>query len=148
MNNEQTTRKPRDPAHTDKIIRKLTGVPANGRTAMGPENRLSLVGRLRDPDGRVHAFRNLMHFVREHHHLFHPDDVAWRPRKTPPAKYPDKARDSKVCNAYTGLARLNPSTKCQVGSWKGWTWIGDSERRQAVDTISRAHCATTNTQTT
>lgn len=72
--------------------------------------------RLRTPDrGQIFEFTNLAHFVRLHAELFDPMDLI-----------PDK---NGYCNAQKGLSKLSPDRVHPKGSWKGWQWVSDVERR-------------------
>jgi hypothetical protein len=67
------------------------------------------------PDGEVFRFRNLNHFLREHHELFLPEDLKVN-------------RRSRTCRASVGLGDLAPWRKGKR-IWKGWTWFqGESKK--------------------
>ncbi|MBL9131385.1 MAG: hypothetical protein JNG86_09310 [Verrucomicrobiaceae bacterium] len=69
---------------------------------------------LRSPDGQIHTFRNLRHFIREHEALFDPADVIWKAQ----------GQSTKItwCVAYQALARLRPGSARTLPGWQGWTW--------------------------
>jgi len=73
--------------------------------------------RLRSPSNTVYEFRNLLLFVKENQNLFDPSDVI--PHKSSP----------RGCRASVGLNSLNPYVKSPRGSWKGWIWYSQTERR-------------------
>ncbi len=76
------------------------------------------VWRLRSPKNVTFGpFKNLAFFIRNHRHLFLPEDAVEPVLKG---------------RAYSGLCRLNPNGKSKAvsGSWKGWTWCSQLERLQ------------------
>lgn len=76
---------------------------------------------LTGPDAARYRFRNLSLFIREHAHLFDPNDVL-----------PIRADGKGPSRAAGGLAKLRPGRKNRVASWKGWTWTaGDDALRAA-----------------
>lgn len=80
--------------------------------------------RFRNPDNRVFYGKNIAEFVRANPHLFIPEDVIWRSQKKKRITAP------KTCRAVNGLLSLRPNRKHPRGSWKGWTWISDTEREK------------------
>lgn len=93
----------------------------------GTENHSAKKWSLRDNRGRVHQFKNLRHFIREHPHLFAPEDVQWM-------KHGREAH----CRAMA-LANLHPDRVRPFGQWKGWTWYSAYERRfnDGADLLNR-----------
>ena len=76
------------------------------------------VWRLRSPQNvTIGPFKNLAFFIRNHRHLFLPEDTL-----EPVLK----------CRAYNGICHLNPNGKLKIvsGTWKGWTWHSQVERLQ------------------
>jgi len=76
------------------------------------------VWRLRSPKNVTFGpFKNLAFFIRNHRHLFLPEDTLEPVPKS---------------LAYNGLNRLNPNRKAKrvCGSWRGWTWHSQVERLQ------------------
>lgn len=69
---------------------------------------------LLDPSGRIHAFRNLKQFVRDHAALFHPEDVEW--------KLQAGTTGQCWCRAFQCLSRLRPTCAKPLGEWRGWRW--------------------------
>lgn len=82
--------------------------PMGGLTAKAEHNAHAKLFSVFSPDGNLFSFRNLNHFVREHPHLFAPQDVVW------------KGKDSNPwCRANRGLASLFKSRPRR--QWKGWS---------------------------
>lgn len=71
------------------------------------------IWRLRDPNNRVHAFKNLANWIRLNPEMFLPEDIAWK---------------GNNCRAHSGISSLSPYKKEPAGSWKGWTWYSQTER--------------------
>jgi hypothetical protein len=65
----------------------------------------------RDPEGEVHKFVNLLHFIREHPDLFEPKDRIVRHGQ---------------CKASKCLGELNPARRRHNQTWKGWSWYYDT----------------------
>jgi hypothetical protein len=105
---------------SEEAVRKMrdskTGKePTRDDFKKGPNHMLSLVGEIRDPEGRVHRIRNVTHFVRENPHLFNPEDIVWRT---------DKGRG---CLAQKGISSVLSTARSAVSSWKGWTKVSNTE---------------------
>ncbi len=97
------------------------GLAASPITQRDEKNHGAKNYSLLAPDGTLYRFRNLAHFVREHHHLFAPEDVA-----------PNPARPtSLICRATVGLGQLRPGRKLRrkTESWKGWRWAANVKDR-------------------
>jgi hypothetical protein len=95
----------------EKRAAPLRGRPQRALlTKKGPTHWGAMIGAVRSPENIVYEFRNLTHFVREHPHLFNPDDVMWRKRGS-----------NETCRAAKGLINLFGKGKVVNGSWKGWT---------------------------
>lgn len=67
--------------------------------------------RLISPTGVVYEFHNLHHFVRNHGHLFAPEDTIW---KWTGGK---RGTGGEYCNATAGISNI---IRGIVQSWKGW----------------------------
>lgn len=67
---------------------------------------------LTSPQGTRHAAHNLCHFVRNNPHLFAPEDVLWKRRKS------KKGLGSAYCKATAGLSNVRQG---RARSWKGWS---------------------------
>ena len=84
---------------------------------------------IRSPSNVTFHFVNLSEFIRQHRHLFHPDDV--------PVK------------ALRGIGMLRPSeTRKRIsGTWKGWTWVSHIESiyNDKEDLLSRSNKVLTDT---
>lgn len=79
-------------------------------TGAHSDNQLAKDWSLKDPDRKLHVFKNLNQFVRDNECLFLPQDVVWK---------------NGSCNATRSLAsltRVNKKTgRALALSWKGWT---------------------------
>lgn len=118
-----------DPSHVAKRAMALKGiVHVVPGAAKGPLHLRAISGLLRNPEGVIHAFRNLVHFVRENHGLFSPDDTVWNYSRP----------SSPWCRASKGLSGLFNRGVYTRGSWKGWTRVSDWEIQERwPDLISR-----------
>lgn len=88
-------------------------------TRSGLQNKCSKVWRLRAPDLKIYAVKNLREFVRGNVDLFAPEDTEWKTGKS----------GSTWCRALTGLQSLSDrKTNEARGTWKGWTWHSQTER--------------------
>lgn len=86
---------------------------------------------LRTPDrGQIYEFTNLAHFIRNHSHLFNPDDLVINRFGT--------------CKAERGLAKLSPRRREVKGSWKGWQWVSTIERRVGNNDLLGANACSPN----
>lgn len=65
---------------------------------------------LRDPQGREYHFRNLSHFIRNHHHLFSAQQLV--------IVKPTGRTKVEAC-----LASLSPRKKFPTTCSQGWTWV-------------------------
>jgi hypothetical protein len=104
------------PAQVEARVKSMRGRPQKALlTKKGPTNKKSMRGAIRSPDNVVYEFGNLLDWVRNHEHIFKPEDVQWRskPRGTRMA--------TPTCRAYKGLMNLFGHGKHVNGSWKGWT---------------------------
>jgi hypothetical protein len=64
---------------------------------------------LQGPDGTVYRFRNLSLFIREHRHLFDPEDT--------------RVDRRGCCNVNVYLGKLRPRTDALYWKeWRGWRW--------------------------
>lgn len=70
--------------------------------------------KLLDPSGRIHEFRNLKQFVRDHAALFYAEDVEWKSQAGTTGQW--------WCRAFQCLARLRPTCAKPLGEWQGWRW--------------------------
>lgn len=127
---EEGTRKPRDADTGRKIseaLRKqyesgarakspwfasksVTERAAQGKAAQvvipkGAKHPTARWWDIRDPSGRMHRFRNLNQFLRDHPELFDPEDLVMRGRS---------------CRAAKGIQSMFLASQ-PAGSWKGWT---------------------------
>ena len=68
------------------------------------------IWKLRLPNGTIHEFKNLAHFVRTHQHLFSSDQLY---------------RNGSAINAAVMLGKLRPGRAMTIGSWFGWTWADE-----------------------
>lgn len=115
-----------DPNIVEKRIAKQRGVKkTHEKNKIGCIRKGVKIGCLRDPNGVLHYFKNLTHFVREHEHFFKEEDVQWKycPKKNNP-----KTLGYQRCRASAGLLSLFGSGKKVPGSWKGWTVFSEAER--------------------
>ena len=72
-------------------------------------NRAALDWHLRDPRGVEHHFKNLIHFIREHRHLFTEEQLA---------------EDRPGCpHVARLLCCLSPRNKFPTTCSQGWTWV-------------------------
>lgn len=101
--------------HIEKRAAPMRGRPQkHPLTAKGPQHQGASAGVLRSPDNVTYHYKNLTHFVREHPHLFLPEDVQWSDGKR------------QTCRAVKGLLGLREKTRPH-GTWKGWTVVSFTE---------------------
>ncbi len=105
---------PNSPDEVAAFIRMLKTNPA---TRKGVSNVHAQMWHIRSPENKAYRFRNLTHFVREHEHLFMPDDVIWKPHGS-----------GLRCKAVAGLMKMSPRGK-HPSPWKGWRWVSELERQ-------------------
>jgi len=72
------------------------------------------IWRIRSPRNKTYCFKNLAEFVRTNKHLFNDEDLV--------------IKDNKNTVAERGLMCICPRRKEVRGSWKGWTWVSQTER--------------------
>ena len=103
---------------SEEVIEKRAA-PLRGRaqskplTAKGPEHHKAVHGLLRSAENKTYRFDNMSEFVRNHEHLFAPEDVVWNKRFH--------------CRALKGLLTLTAKGNHTRGSWKGWTLVSYTE---------------------
>jgi hypothetical protein len=120
VNGDRLRGQKRSPDAVEKAAAAMRGRPqTDPKLAKGPAHQKAVVFHLRDASNRVHDGRNLLHFVREHEHMFLPEDVRWVPLST-------KKPNALTCRAYKGLGTLFLKAR-SIGSWKGWTRVSRSE---------------------
>ena len=95
---------------------RIAGVKASPLSGKFETNSHARRWSLRTPN-RAHVFEflNLAHFIRNHSHLFEPEDLVISAKST-------------ASRAELGLAKLSPRRKNPKGSWKGWQWVSRQER--------------------
>lgn len=78
----------------------------------------------RDPRNVIHYCKNITSFVYKNPTLFNREDVLVH-------------RKHRYSRASSGLSQIHSGN---VGSWKGWTLVGEREGRERFDLIARNHC--------
>jgi hypothetical protein len=77
---------------------------------------------LRDPQRKLHVFRNLSNFIRSNPHLFDAIDTEWK-------SYKGKDFAPNACRARRGLGELFAISKRQNhDSWKGWVAVWKKDK--------------------
>lgn len=100
--------------HRDFKIQWRKSALQNPKLQASVQHIAAKTWRLTDPLGRLHEFRNLKKFVRDHEHLFDAADVEWKEQA---------GRASGTwCRAFQNLSRLRPSCSKPLSEWQGWKW--------------------------
>ena len=94
----------------------MRGRPKRGPlvAAFSPTHLAAVSAVFRSPDNRIYEVKNITLFVHSNKSLFKEEDVINK----------SKRRVGFLCNAAYGLQHVHSG---DVGSWKGWTLVSDTE---------------------
>lgn len=117
------------PLAAEAFKRMREALESSEKCQKGIKHHAGRKWHIRSPSNITFHVLNLAEFIRQHRHLFHPDDV--------PVK------------ALRGIGMLRPSdTRKRIsGTWKGWTWVSHIESiyNNKEDLLSRSNKVLTNT---
>lgn len=117
------------PGYSDKLSQSLKGmVHSTARTRKhSKQHHRASVYFVKSPRNVIYLVMNTVAFVSENEHLFPPETVKWKERRT--------GRCGSIgCAAVHGLNRLNRGER---GVWRGWMKVSNSEGKEAVDYLPR-----------
>jgi hypothetical protein len=115
------------PAAKAALLRGARAPKKGEKVRRNSENHAKALNVIfRDPNNKIWHVKNVLKFVREHEHLFSPEDVVWRGKKL----------DS--CKMVSAFAKLTRNVDRRSSS-KGWTLVSKTETfyNEGEDLIER-----------
>jgi hypothetical protein len=95
--------------------KQMKGLPMGGLCKADENHHKAILWKFRSPTGQIIEEWNLNNLVRNHFHLFHPDDVLW--------ERVGNRIDCRAAMRLRHLAQVTKSGEFKDQSWKGWSLI-------------------------